>query len=151
MLKRLGRSLVLMHEITPDLYLADIEQAGDPAEYKQNGIDAVIQVTHTDPLDGYPEDVDLYSYPMLDGPRNDQETMVEAVSKAVELLAEEETVAVHCSAGESRSVGVCMAAVAVSQEVEFDQGWEAVESVKPVRAHPAVVDNARTAFQDLVD
>lgn len=140
-----------MYELTSHLYFADIEQADDPAEYGRNGIESVIQLTHCDPERGYPGDVEVYSYPMLDGPRNSLETMSDAVSKAVTLLEGGETVVVHCSAGESRSVGVCMAAVAAFRDVEFDQGWEVVESVKPVRAHPAIVENAQAAFQNLVE
>lgn len=138
-----------MREITSNLYLADIEQVGIHSRYEQHGIGAVIRLSHSDPENGYPDDVDAYEYPMSDGPENDQGAMSDAVAKTASLLSAGETVVVHCCAGESRSVAVCMAAIAVSRGVDFNQGWELVESVKPVRAHPDVMDNARTAVREL--
>lgn len=138
-----------MHEITSNLYLADINQVGIHAHYEEHDIDAVVRLSHSDPENGYPEVVDVHSYPMQDGPRNDVEAMTEAVAKTAALLEDGETVVVHCCAGESRSVAVCMAAIAVSREADFNQGWELVESVKPVRAHPDVMDNARIAARKL--
>lgn len=131
--------------------MADIKQAGDAAAYREHEIDVVIQLTHSAPGNSYPPDVDVHSHQMLDGPRNDQTVMCAAVETAVELLEDGDTLVVHCSAGESRSVGVCMATVAVIRGGEFDEGWEEVESVKPIRAHPAVLENARAAYQNLVE
>lgn len=138
-----------MHEITSNLYLSDVNQVGIHSRYERYDIDGVIRLSHGDPKNGYPDDVDVYAYPMEDGPRNDQGTMSEAVDRTATLLDDGKTVVVHCCAGESRSVAVCMASLAVSREVDFSEGWELVESVKPVRAHPDVIDNARIVVREL--
>lgn len=140
-----------MHEVIPGLYLADITQAGDVDAYDRNEIDTVIQLTHSPPGNGYPPDVDVHSYPMLDGPRNSREVMGSAIATAVELLDNGETLVVHCAAGESRSVAVCMATVAVARGVEFEEGWEVLECIKQIRAHPAVIENARDVCQALTN
>lgn len=140
-----------MHEVTSDLYLADINQVGHPPLHEEYEIDAVLRLSYSDPPGGYPGHVDVYSCPMHDGPRNDSETMVAAVSTAVEILSDGLTLVVHCRTGESRSVAVCMAAIAVVREEDFSGGWELVESVKPVRAHPDVMGNARRAYHELAE
>lgn len=114
-----------MREITSNLYLADIEQVGIHTRYEEHGIGTVIRLSHSDPENGYPADVDVYEYPMADGPGNDQGAMSAAVARTASLLSAGETVVVHCCAGDSRSVAVCMAAIAVSRGGRFQPGVEA--------------------------
>ncbi len=50
------------------------------------------------------DDVDVLHYPMLDGPGNDKQRFLEAVSFIREAVRHDETILVHCHAGRSWSV-----------------------------------------------
>jgi protein-tyrosine phosphatase len=88
---------------------------------------------------------------MMDGPRNDAETMVAAIKAAVDLLAGGERVLVHCSAGECRSVAVAAGVVALRDGVAFPDALERVADAGSGHIHGAVRENAREAVRALRD
>lgn len=138
-----------MRPVIENLYVGDIEAAGDHPRYEENSIDTVIQLTHSPPDQGSPEDVDVHSYSMMDGPRNDPETMQEAIEKTVAGLEAGKTVLVHCSAGASRSVSVCTAAAALHDDLSFDEAMDLARISGSINAHPSVEENARNALEEI--
>lgn len=101
-----------MDRITPEIYIGALDDAGDRGRLANHGITAVLQLSHASPEAGYPRYVQVVQQAMFDGPRNDRARFEQAVSTLCDLLDEEETVLVHCSAGASRSVTVTAAALA---------------------------------------
>lgn len=138
-----------MYEVTTGLFVADIQQAGDHVRYDEHDITDVIKLTHTAPEEGYPSEVTVHDYAMMDGPRNDQATLQRAVTVAVEQLAAGGQVVVHCSAGASRSVAVAAAAIAVRQSSSFDAGLDVVREQLSPTLHPSVRENAVGAVNSL--
>jgi protein-tyrosine phosphatase len=88
-----------MHEVINHLYYSGIEAAADQDRYRQHDIEHVIQLTYEDPTGGYPDNVDVHTFSMMDGPQNDDRVFRAAVSKAVQLVERDHRLFVHCSAG----------------------------------------------------
>jgi atypical dual specificity phosphatase len=138
-----------MNEVTSQLYVGDIQQAGRPQAYRRNDIDVVVQLTHSSPDDGYPDGVAVHHHAMRDGPQNDSTRMVEAASKTVSVLEREHRVLVHCSAGASRSIAVVTAALAIHEDVSFESAFDRVRAARQVQVHPAVYEHAEAAVQQI--
>lgn len=137
-----------MYEITDNLYYGGLEDAGDSAPYREREIEHVIQLTYEPPGSGYPKDVEVHTFSMMDGPQNDEATFRAAVSKIVEILEANATVLVHCSAGRSRSVCVAAAALGQFEQLSFEEAFAQVEEVGPVSAHEALRVRAETYCTD---
>ena len=136
--------------VTDRLSISGSAAAGDHRQYRERGIDAVVQLTHSEPEGGYPGGVAVHQHAMIDGPRNDADTHQRAVARTVALVREEKHVLVHCSAGASRSVAVAGAALAVLDGEPVGEAVERVASARgAVRVHPAVLANAERAVADL--
>lgn len=140
-----------MIRASEDLYVGDIGAAGSHGLYADHDITAVVQLTYEPPADGYPGHVEHVHHPMMDGPRNDAETMVAAIEAGGDLLAGGERVLVHCSAGESRSVAVAAGVVALRDGVAFPDALERVADAGSGHIHGAVRENAREAVRALRD
>lgn len=138
-----------MIEITADLYIGDIHHAGKHDRYTTHRIQDVVTVTSADPEDGYPDEVRVHDHPMLDGPQNSLETMIEAVGKTWELLEADRTVLVHCQAASSRSPAVAAAGLAMHAGDEYSTCMSRVREQTPIHVHESVRDNARRALEAL--
>lgn len=132
----------MMNEVlTPDddgagLWITDIE---DARTCNKDRFDRVVTVCQ----DAIGDNVGCrYShYNMADGPHNayggdsSYEMFRDAANEIVGALADAEVVLVHCHMGQSRSVSVCMAAVAAFKDIEFEEARDIVEDARP-QAHP---------------
>ena len=137
-----------MYSITDRLYYRGLDSAGDLALYREHDIEHVVQLTYQPPDDGYPEDVDVHQFSMMDGPRNDETVFRAAVSKTVELLEGDSTVLVQCSAGRSRSVCVATAAFSRCKQLSFEDAFATVQKSGPVSAHDALKTTAEACCRD---
>jgi len=136
--------------VTDRLSISGSAAAGDHRQYRERGINAVVQLTHSEPEGGYPAGVAVHQHAMVDGPRNDAGTLQRAVARTVVLVCDEKHVLVHCSAGASRSVAVAGAALAVLDGEPTGAAVERVASARgAVNVHPAVLANAGRAVADL--
>lgn len=136
-----------MDRVAEGLYVADIEAAGTPRLYSEHDITAVVQLTHRPPESGYPGAVEHVYHAMMDGPRNDRQTMAAAIEATADLLRRGERVLVHCSAGESRSVAVAAGVLSLRDGLTFPEALERV-AASSARLHEAVRENARAAVAD---
>jgi len=135
-----------VYEVTDRLLFSDIRQAADPELYRMHDVDTVVKLTHQSPYDeptgGYPDRVEVFDHPLIDGPKNDRADMKEAVEVAASALSDGKVVLVHCSAGMSRSPAVTAAALARHRGIEFTEALEKVRDTRDVNLHPAVKENA---------
>jgi protein-tyrosine phosphatase len=138
-----------MQKIRSGLFIGDIWDAASPESYRRNGIDTVVKLSYEDPEDGYSVGVEVRDFEMMDGPRNSYDDLESAVEVAVESVREGRQVFVHCSAGASRSVGVCAAASALLDDTRFVDGLEKVREARSVGIHDAVRENAERAVERL--
>ena len=130
-----------MDSVLTQLYFADIIDAGQHSLYEEHRIDSVVKLTTADPENGYPESVEIYHHPLIDGDDVDPQCFEDAVNTVVEQLDEGETVLVHCVAGASRSSSVVAAVSAIQRGTEFDEELERIQSdIKPVSPHPTLVE-----------
>lgn len=130
-----------------DVYIGDIEDAGDHDAILDAGISTVVKLTNREPEEGYPKEVEVFRLPMMDGPRNEKETFNRAVKTVEELLRDGESVLVHCAAGKSRSVTVTAAALSVVEGNSFEESLEAVRRCRDINAHPALIERGRQAVE----
>jgi protein-tyrosine phosphatase len=138
-----------MERVSKNLFVGDLQDAGSPGQHHRHGIESVVRLTHEDPEDGYPKHVEVYRYPLLDGPQHDPDTFQEAVFKTVELLESGSRVLVHCSAGASRSPTVAAAALTHHQETGFGEALEKVRETSSIKPHPALVETGeQVSYQD---
>lgn len=142
-----------MQRVSDNLLVADIQQAGDPERYRQYGIKHAIKLSYESPYDelneGYPDGVEVHDYAMMDGPRNNQETMTEAVRTTANLIQSGDRVVVYCSAGASRSPSVAAVALAVAQDVNIQEAEKRVWEERNIRAHQDVWENAQRAVDEV--
>ncbi|MDY7080826.1 MAG: dual specificity protein phosphatase [Halobacteria archaeon] len=139
-----------MPESSYDLYIGDIKDAGDKEQIHDNDISVILSLTNRIPKEGYPPRVYVVEYPMSDGPRCDQLTFRQAVDHLTILLQEGETVLVHCSRGESRSVAVSAAAISMIEDVSFDDALEIIsKSRDKANPHPSLVECGKETVNEL--
>lgn len=131
-----------MYEVSKRLYYGGLEASGAG---RCRDVDDVIQLTYESPEAGYPDDVSVHTFSMMDGPRNDETVFRDAVSKTVEMLEQENTVLVHCSAGRSRSTCVTAAAYARHESISFENAMARVSEAGPVNAHEALLCRGKNA------
>lgn len=136
-----------MNEVTSQLYVGDIQQAGRPQAYRRHEIEAVVQLTHSNPDNGYPDGVEVHQHAMRDGPQNDSARMTAAVSETVSLLESGHRVFVHCSAGASRSIAVVTGALAIHEGLPFEAAFDRVRTTRQVQVHPTVFEHARATVE----
>lgn len=111
-----------MNKITPQLWVTDIRsvQNGDTSRF-----DVVVSVCQDHCKDNVSCEYEHYT--LTDGlPTGHNrgtcsfELFVEAVDSVVEHVREGRTVLVHCHAGRSRSVAVCIAAYAICYDASYN-------------------------------
>jgi len=123
-----------MDRITDDIYIGDIDDAGNADWLREGSPTAVLKLSHTDPETPYPDAVTLRDVPLIDGPQNDYADFERAAETLLDLLAEH-TVFVHCRAGISRSSSVTAAAMALRRDISVEEALKFVEERRP-RIHP---------------
>jgi atypical dual specificity phosphatase len=106
-----------------------------------------VKLTNREPTQGYPKELDVARFPMMDGPRNEAEKFNRAVESVAELLRDGESVLVHCAAGKSRSVTVTAAALSVVEETTFEESLDAVRRCRDTNAHPALIERGKKAIE----
>jgi atypical dual specificity phosphatase len=132
-----------MDRITEDVYVGDIDDAGNAEWLRDGSPTAVLKLTHGDPETPYPDAVTVREVSMIDGPQNDYEDFETAAETLLELLADDHVVFVHCTAGVSRSGSVVAAALAPRRETSVEDAVEFVQERRPaVHPHPHLREQA---------
>lgn len=134
----------MIQKISKNLYYGGIEAAGDREQYREYDIGHAIQLTYEEPENGYPPEVTVHTFSMMDGPQNDEDVFRSAVAKVVALLRDDAKILVHCSAGESRSACVAAAALGRFESMSFDEALAKVRKAGPVNAHESLLTRGRT-------
>lgn len=125
-----------MDEILDRLYVGDIE---DARERDTSQFDRVVTVCQDEVSDNI--GCTYSHYNMSDGPENSYggdssyEMYRQAADEVTIALADGETVLVHCHMGQSRSVAVCIGAVAAYEDIEYEDARQVVFDARP-QAHP---------------
>ncbi|KAB1190763.1 MULTISPECIES: dual specificity protein phosphatase family protein [Haloferax] len=138
-----------MDEIVRNLYVGTIEDAGNQSMLRAHDIDTIVSLTYADPDGTVSQDIELQTFPMMDGPRNDPEEFDGAVTAAFESVQAGERVLVHCSAGASRSVGVAAVVVALVEDCDIERAFEVVSDARAVAdPHDALRRRAKSALSE---
>lgn len=120
-----------MNQITDNLWIADIQDIRE----KPVPTDTVVTVCQEDVSDNI--NCRYYHFNMSDGEDNyggecSQEIMTESVNRVVSEIRSGYSVTVHCHVGRSRSAAVCIAAVAILEDVRWDYAYEIVRDARPI-------------------
>lgn len=133
-----------------DLYIGDLEDAGDREKLSKNDISVILSLTKGVPRNGYPIRTYVVDYPLAEPPGVDRVTFMEAVDHLSILLLEGESVLVHSLNGRSRCAAVAAAAVSVLEEVPFDDALGVVRrSSEDVDPHASLVECGKKTVHEL--
>lgn len=139
-----------MNQITSQLYVTDILTVQQRALPRITHVVTVCQDSVGDnvscaydhfcmsdgPVEGYVPGDD--SYGMFE----------DACECVIESLRANNTVLVHCHAGRSRSVAVCTAALAVTENLSYGEAFTWVKEARPIaNPHPVLKEYAETFVQ----
>ncbi|QLH83782.1 dual specificity protein phosphatase family protein [Halosimplex pelagicum] len=130
-----------MNQLRDDLLFGDIHAAGNHKVYRRYSVDVVVKLCGLDPLPEYPDDVEAIDCSMPDGESNTVDEFRKAVSVVLEKRDEGGTVFVHCAAGNSRSVTVVAAVLAITEDNEFQGVLDEIRESVNVDPEPALVEN----------
>lgn len=103
----------MIRKITTDLYVGSVEDA------RKSGDEYESIISLATPPDKY----ETETYLIKDG-EHDYETFESAVNSTIDKLESNTSVLVHCQAGMSRSVSVCIAAYVSVSDVEYNKAFE---------------------------
>lgn len=125
-----------MNQITENLWIGDIQDVweGDTSQF-----DRVITVCQDEVSDNVGCRYNFFN--MSDGPHNgyggdsSYEMFHEAAITLLGALSYGEEVLIHCHMGQSRSVSVAAAALAIIEEMTYQRAFELIETGRP-QAHP---------------
>lgn len=134
----------MITEVDSSLFVADIRDV-ETESLGEYGIDLVVGVCQDDRSDnvGCP----YRHFPLSDGPphrgaRNPGRFVYELFEDAVDIVLDQwqrgSAVLVHCHAGQSRSVSVAAAAMAVDREVDIDTAFGLIRSHRNTQVSPDV-------------
>lgn len=121
-----------MNQITQHLWLGDIQDART-LPLDRYGIERVITVCQDSVEDNVSCSYEQFSF--QDG-SHDYETFKAATDAVVDTLERKETTLVHCHAGQSRSVMACTAAIAVHNDISYDDAYWIVKKARGT-VHPS--------------
>lgn len=117
-----------MTQITDQIWIGDIQ---DVRQGSTQRYDAVVGVCQDDCSANV--GCDYYHFNMADGdpeghvPGNNEYSLFEdAVEQVIELVEDDQTILVHCHAGQSRSASVIIAARAVLEGLSYEEAREYV-------------------------
>ncbi len=138
-----------MDQVSSGLFVGTLADAADEELLTENGIDRIVSLTYGDPEAGYPKSISISQCPMMDGPRNDEETFQEAVEAVLSGFDQDETVLIHCSRGASRSPAVAATAVAIYEQIEIAESFERIGNRRPeFDPHIALVGHASSVYRN---
>lgn len=130
--------MVRPFKIRDDIFIS----SGSSARRYGYEFDRVITLSRDDtPSDDVgPHEHTTDHIPLYDGPQTGYEDFERAVETTIEAIeSDDERVLVHCQAGVSRSSTVLITALAVIDDVRFDETYNEVRDAKPTIApHPAL-------------
>lgn len=132
-----------MEQITDNLYIGNLREAGRPKTYTDHDITAVLNLCNLDPVRPYPEYLIIARQPLIDGEQNKLVDFEVAIKQLLELLNREEQIFVHCGAGVSRSCAVTATALAYEHGISIEDAVEWIAREKPdVNPHPTLLEQA---------
>lgn len=133
-----------------DLYIGNLEDAGDREKLSQNDISVILSLTKSVPRNGYPIRTYVVDYPLAEPPTVNRVTFMEAVDHLAILLMEGETVLVHSADGGSSSGVVAAAAVSMIEDIPFDDALDGVRRCTDgFDPHPSLVESGRETVNEL--
>jgi len=120
-----------MNQITPQLYITDIETARRTA----SPTDVVVTVCQDDIEDNVSEKCSYKWFNMSDGDtgyggRSDYGIFKEACDAVISHLEKGDSVLVHCHVGKSRSAAVCIASLAVFEKLRYNEAYKKVKEAR---------------------
>lgn len=137
-----------MEQVGSQLYIGDLEDAGSGETLVEQGITAVVKLTHRSPATPYPDEITVADHRMIDGPQNDVDMFDAAVTEAIALRDDGETVLIHCKMGTSRSGAVTAAVLAHRHEMTVTSALDQIQRAKPdVDPHEALLRHARKVVE----
>lgn len=122
-------------QISNNLYVGDIDDArnGDVSEF-----DAIVTVCQDGCSDNISEDCEYSHFELRDGPYDSYgrgefsyDLFEDAVDTVLSHRIRRQKVLVHCHAGVSRSAAVTTAALAVLENLTWNEAFEKVENARP--------------------
>jgi len=129
-----------MDEVADGIFVGTEAEADDESLLQTHGIDTVVSLTHSEPKTG---DITRVDVPMIDGPQNSYQAVVDAVQTVVDHREAGHCVLVHCVAGSSRSPSVAAAAVTHLTENTLNQSFNQILDRRPeTDPHDALVRQA---------
>jgi protein-tyrosine phosphatase len=136
-----------MDEVADGLFVGTVEDAGDHALIREHSIATIVSLTHSDPDGGFPSDLTVKNAPMMDGPRNEQQSFDRAVSYVLSCLKTGDNLLVHCSAGASRSPAVAATSLAIYNKIRLEAAFEQIAKRRnAVDPHEAVIRQAARVY-----
>lgn len=123
--------------------LVDIKSIDRARSEPMDEYDSVITVCQDSIEDHIPENVDYHFFNMADGPdsgdgyggRYDYTIFEESAETLLDKLKNGESVMIHCHMGQSRSVAVSIAALAVHTNESYHEVYTIIEDDRP-QIHP---------------
>ena len=133
-----------MNEVADGIYVSDIVSI---REEPTNHFESIITVCQDSVEDNVSSEQEYHFFCMADGPHNAYggDSSYELFAEAVDtVLDAAKPLVVHCHMGQSRSVSVVTAAIAVRDGMSFSEAFGQVRRYRP-QAHPdrLLVDHAQ--------
>lgn len=138
-----------MQKVRENLFFGDLIDACDHEAYRENGVDAVFNLCGIEPTVEYPDDVQFFDLELVDGETCKYENFVAAVRQVLDAVGNDYTVFVHCAAGNSRSVTVCVSVYAILGDTSYQEGMERMESLRSVSPEPTLLRYGEKAVVEL--
>jgi protein-tyrosine phosphatase len=139
-----------MNQIHP--YLLRVGNASDSDDVKalfDQRIRAVVQLAYEDPPIQLPRELIVCRFPLIDGPGNRAETLRLAITTLTELLREQMSVLVACSAGVSRAPAIAAAALARFTGKPLSACLREVAQYRHADIHPALYEHIEGVLSTL--
>ncbi len=138
-----------MDEVSTNLFVGTVTDAGDEEMLEQHDVDRVVSLTHRDPAEGFPDDVSVSQCAMMDGPQNQRDVFHSAVEQCLSGLERGEIILVHCSRGASRSPSVAAAALALDAGMDIAASFDLIGTRRDeVDPHEALVRQAVQVYRE---
>ena len=96
------------------------------------GIEALVDLAINEPIPTLTRELIYCRFPLVDGGENPPMLLKLAVQTVSELLRTKTPMFVYCSGGMSRSVGIVAAAIAMHENMDFDDVLSFIASTGPV-------------------
>lgn len=140
-------------QITESLYIGDIL---DVRQGKTSDFDHIVTVCQDNVQANVSGDYDFFC--LSDGPAKQMghnpgeysyELLSEAIGTVVDSLREGNTILVHCHAGQSRSATVCVAALAIYEDISWDESFNRLRTARPsINPVPELISDGKKYVQE---